>query len=74
VSFYVYILYSTSADTYYIGQTENIDDRLFRHKNSGSQYTKFASDWEVVYKACFDNRNDAVKHESAIKKKKAESI
>jgi predicted GIY-YIG superfamily endonuclease len=29
--FYVYILYSAAADKYYVGQTEDIENRLFRH-------------------------------------------
>ncbi|WP_373398424.1 GIY-YIG nuclease family protein [Algoriphagus halophilus] len=32
--FFVYILYSDSKDRYYIGQTENLEERLFQH-NSG---------------------------------------
>ena len=29
----VYILYSESADKYYIGHTENIDKRIHQHNN-----------------------------------------
>ncbi|MBN8688850.1 MAG: GIY-YIG nuclease family protein [Chitinophagales bacterium] len=36
----VYIVYSANIDQYYIGQTENLPDRLFRHRNSGSLATK----------------------------------
>jgi predicted GIY-YIG superfamily endonuclease len=34
LSFYTYILYSTSHDRYYIGQCEDLNVRLARH-NSG---------------------------------------
>jgi putative endonuclease len=68
--FYVYILYSSSADKYYVGQTENLEDRLFRHKNSGSVYTKFVKDWKLVYSESFSTRSEALKRETEIKNKK----
>ncbi len=51
--FHVYILYSKSIDQYYIGHTAEINDRLFRHNNSGSKSTKKANDWELFYKEEF---------------------
>lgn len=69
--FYIYILYSASADKYYIGQTENLEDRLFRHTNSGSKSTKFTNDWKMVYKEAFSTRSEAVKRETEIKSKKS---
>ncbi|MBN3519274.1 GIY-YIG nuclease family protein, partial [Algoriphagus lutimaris] len=33
VLFFVYILYSGSKDRYYIGQTENLEERLFQHNS-----------------------------------------
>ncbi|WP_296701196.1 GIY-YIG nuclease family protein [Algoriphagus sp.] len=32
--FFVYLLYSSSRDQYYIGQTENLEERLVQH-NTG---------------------------------------
>jgi len=46
--FHVYILYSASLNRYYIGHTGQLDDRLFRHTNSGSKSTKAATDWQLV--------------------------
>ncbi|HRP57304.1 GIY-YIG nuclease family protein [Agriterribacter sp.] len=71
MSFTVYILYSTTLDQYYTGQTENLKDRLFRHNNSGSKSTKQANDWKLVYSEAFETRKEAVKRESEIKKKKS---
>jgi len=67
----VYIVYSANIDQYYIGQTENLPDRLFRHRNSSSLATKKAKDWELVYKESFDNRANAVGREKEIKSKKS---
>ena len=67
----VYILFSKSIDRYYIGQTQNLEDRLYRHRNSGSKSTKKAKDWELVYTECFINRSLAVARELEIKRKKS---
>ncbi len=65
--FYTYILYSVQADKYYIGQTENVEQRVIMHnlrKNLG------ANDWELKYKEEFQTRAEAVRRESEIKSKK----
>ncbi len=69
--FKVYIIFSAFLDRYYVGSTANIEDRLFRHKNSGSKSTKSASDWELVYSEEFDTRSEAVMREREIKGKKS---
>ena len=71
MAFYVYILYSQTIDQYYIGHTENIADRIFRHTNSGSKSTKKANDWEVKYTEEFISRQEAMKRELSIKNKKS---
>ena len=69
--FYVYILFSPSLNRYYIGHTGQLDDRLFRHTNSGSKSTKAAHDWQLVYSESYPSRSDAMKRESFIKKQKS---
>lgn len=69
--FFVYILYSCVLDRYYIGQTADLEDRLYRHKNSGSKSTKKASDWRLVYSEEFISRREALIRENEIKKKKS---
>ena len=69
--FTVYILYSATIDQYYTGQTEHLEDRLYRHNNSGSKSTKKASDWKVVYTEIFQSRSEALNRETEIKKKKS---
>ncbi len=69
--FHVYILYSPSLNRYYIGHTGQLDDRLFRHTNSGSKSTKAAHDWQLVYSESCPSRSDAMKRESFIKKQKS---
>ena len=69
----VYILFSPTGNTFYIGETENLERRLNEHNNhlfSGSQTTRF-SDWEVFLQIeCFDRRQ-ARKVEDHIKRMKS---
>ena len=65
--FYVYILYSKIADKYYIGQTEDIDQRIVIHnhrRNLGM------NDWQLKYFENYETRSEAVRRESDIKSKK----
>jgi putative endonuclease len=69
--FLVYIIYSSSLDQYYVGHSENIQDRLFHHNNSGSKSTKKANDWKLVYTEMFQTKSEAAKRELEIKKRKS---
>ncbi len=71
MTYSVYILYSPSLDQYYVGQTDNISNRLFRHNNSGSKSTKKANDWELKYHEPHLTRSAAVTRETEIKRKKS---
>ena len=68
---WIYILYSAELDSYYVGETANLEDRLFRHNNSGSKSTKKAKDWKLMYREEFATRSEAVRRERAIKAKKS---
>jgi putative endonuclease len=65
--YFVYILYSSNIDKYYVGQTENLERRLSEYN---SKRNLGASDWKIKYVENFENRSDAVKRESEIKAKK----
>ena len=71
MTYYVYIIYSETINQYYVGQTQNIEERLQQHRNSRSKSTKKANDWVLVYSEIFPSRADAVKRESEIKKMKS---
>ena len=71
MAFVVYIIYSSSLDHYYIGNSGNIENRLFRHNNSGSKSTKKVNDWQLVYTEICQTKSEAVNRELAIKKKKS---
>src|SRR5690348_16075806 len=69
--FFVYILYSTRVDRYYVGSTDNIEKRLGAHLAGNSKYTAIADDWIVVYTETFATRKEASKRELSIKRKKS---
>lgn len=58
--YYVYMLYSTIVDRYYVGQTSNLEERLKRHNQGRSKYTKSDIPWKLVYKESFETRSDAM--------------
>jgi hypothetical protein len=48
--YHVYILYSPSADKYYVGQTSDLDLRLQYHNElNPDSYTSKHRPWELVY-------------------------
>lgn len=70
MSYFVYIL-RTSANTLYIGQTNNLEKRLREHrekKGRGAKYTRSFSSIELVYKEEFKTRSEAMKREIELKK------
>ena len=69
--FFIYILYSQTIDQYYVGYSEDLENRIFRHNNSGSKSTKKSNDWKLIYTESFDSKSEAVKRELEIKKKKS---
>ncbi|RZK12178.1 MAG: GIY-YIG nuclease family protein, partial [Flavobacterium sp.] len=68
--FYIYI-FSEKVNKYYVGQTENIEERLKSHSKGISRFTSISDDWKLVYTESFDSRNEAIRRESQIKKKKS---
>ena len=69
--FYVYILYSDTKSKYYVGQTNNMDDRLNRHNSGFSLATKYGIPWKLVQTFICNNRSEAILLEKKIKKRAA---
>ena len=74
--FFIYILYSPSADKYYVGYTEDPFKRVIDHNTTlFHTYTSKYRPWKLI--ACFEcgnNRSDAMKIEKFIKKQKSRSF
>lgn len=65
--FYVYILQSEKTHKFYIGSTENLEDRFQRHNNGRSKATASGIPWKIKYKEEFTTRTLAVSREMQIK-------
>ena len=72
--FYVYVLYSSSVDTYYIGQTSDVEKRLLRHNNGYVRSTKRYIPWELKYMKEFETRKEAMAMEAYYKGMKSKQF
>jgi len=63
----VYIIYSPSADRFYIGQTQNFENRLERHNSGTETATKPFRPWELVLTLQKQTRSEAVILERKLK-------
>ena len=65
--YYVYLLYSEKIKKYYIGQTNNLEDRLTRHNENRCRSTKNRGPWNLIgYEIC-NSRSKAVQLERKLK-------
>ncbi|MBT8271109.1 MAG: GIY-YIG nuclease family protein [Flavobacteriaceae bacterium] len=57
---YIYTLYSETHDRYYVGMTEDIEQRLAYHNNGRVKSTKAFKPWRIVrlekYKSMIEAR------------------
>jgi len=73
--FYIYILQSLASGRYYIGSSDDVEQRLMRHNGGKVRSTKAFMPWKVVYKEAFQSRAEALKREHQLKSwKKRESL
>ncbi len=71
MAFYTYILQSEMNQQFYIGQTQDIEKRLFRHNAGSVPSTKRYRPWKLVYYKEFNSRTDAIKFENKLKNLKS---
>ncbi len=65
----VYILYSEKWRRYYVGQTQDFKSRLDRHNKGLVKSTKGGVPWVLKRKIEVENRSEAMKLETKIKKR-----
>ena len=73
---FVYILFSETANKYYIGETNNLERRLEEHLSHffENSFTKIAEDWELFLKIECKDIFEARKIERHIKKMKSKKV
>jgi len=63
-----YILFSSSANKYYIGHTtEPIQERLRKHNTNHKGYTGKFRDWVIVYTESYSTKSLAYNREREVK-------
>ena len=73
--YHVYILYSPGGDRYYVGQTQDLEQRMTYHNelNEHSYTSKFRP-WELKSSFPVASRSVALKMEKFVKNKKQRSF
>ena len=67
MSYWVYIIYSESTDSYYKDQTDDLDQRLIRHNNGWEKATRSGIPWKIVWKTEKSDRRSALELEKKLK-------
>ena len=70
MNYFVYIL-RTSANTLYIGQTNNLERRIKEHiakKSRSARYVRYFESCELVYSEPHESRGNAIRREIELKK------
>ena len=65
--FFVYILEAVESKKFYIGQTENLEERIKRHNQGKNLSTKYYIPWRVKWWKTFETRSEAVIIEGKLK-------
>jgi len=67
MNYYLYILFSSSFDKFYIGHTSNIEERIRKHNTNHKGYTGKKNDWSLVYSEEYNTKEEAYAREREIK-------
>ncbi|WP_244525840.1 GIY-YIG nuclease family protein, partial [Sphingobacterium wenxiniae] len=67
IMYFVYVLYSSALDRYYVGYTSDLFDRLKKHNNHHRGFTGRTSDWRIVYTEIYEEKLQAMDREQEIK-------
>jgi putative endonuclease len=70
---FVYILKSQKDGSYYTGSTQDVADRLKRHNQGRSNYTKSKRHWDLIYVEEYPDKSSATKRERLIKNRRSRS-
>ncbi|WP_203293444.1 GIY-YIG nuclease family protein [Luteirhabdus pelagi] len=65
--FYVYVLYSSMSERYYVGITNNLVRRLDEHNSEKVASTKPYLPWKIVHQETFETRLEARNREKYLK-------
>ena len=61
--FYTYIVFSKELDSFYVGYTSNLDQRINEHRTHTKGFTGRVNDWDLKYVEEFDLKKEAMSKE-----------
>src|SRR5712691_2910799 len=67
MSFHVYILLSETTNRYYVGQTQDVEERLAYHNANYSKSLRNRGPWRLVHEEEYKTRAQAMRRERQIK-------
>jgi putative endonuclease len=65
--FFTYVLRSKKTRRYYIGSTDNLENRLQEHNSGETKSIRSGIPWSIVHVEQFVTRTEAVRKEKQIK-------
>jgi len=65
--YFVYILQSAKDNSFYIGYTSNIEERLWEHNEGRTRFAKYKRPWNLIYKEIYQVKTVALKREKYLK-------
>ena len=68
--YFVYAIYNSKHKKIYIGQTENLEERIRLHNDKlfkNSYTARFDGSWILIYQEKAENRTEALKREKQLK-------
>ncbi len=65
--YFVYVLESALSGKYYIGQTNNLKDRLNSHNNNKVTSTRNRGPWSIKFTKSLSSRAEAIALEAKLK-------
>ncbi|MBN1822381.1 MAG: GIY-YIG nuclease family protein [Prolixibacteraceae bacterium] len=68
MKFFIYILGSEVDQSFYIGQTGNLIERVKSHNKGSNKSTKYKKPWKLIYSESLNSRSEAYKLEQKLKK------
>ncbi len=71
---YLYIIQSQSTNRYYIGVSENVENRLNQHNSGNTRSTRNKGPWKLNFAQKFANKKEAMAEERKLKKWKSRTI
>ena len=67
MNYFVYILYSPKFVKTYVGQSDNLSERLIKHNSGKVKSTKPYLPWVLIHSESFSSRSEAMKREKWFK-------